>query len=111
MAATALAIVNGTGFLGITANSKLSAALFDRSHGMTFAQNAAEMRQIGVEIMQAHVASVDRSGGLVTSAAEAQSHFDIFAAHGLPATTFGGAPLTGTQTEASMTSGIWMGGC
>ena len=54
---------------------------------------------------------VDRPDGYVTSATEAQSHFDIFADHGLPATTFGGAPLTGTQMEASMTSGIWMGGC
>jgi hypothetical protein len=70
-----------------------------------------EVNQIGIEIMQAHVGAVDRSGGYVTSADEAQSHFNIFAAHGLPATTFGGTPLTGTQTEASMTSGIWMGGC
>jgi len=60
--------------------------------------------------MQAHVAAVNQFGSL-TSEQVAQYHFDVFRAHGLPASTFGGAPLTGSQTEAGLTSGIWMGGC
>lgn len=111
LAGIALGIVNNNTFLGQIANQRLQSAIVARSPTMHWQGVAREMQEIGVEIMQAHTALVDSSRGLVNSAAETQSHFDIFTAHRLPVTTFGGSSLTGTQTEASMTSGIWMGGC
>jgi len=60
--------------------------------------------------MRAHVNAVNTFGS-PSAEQVAQYHFDIFAAHGLSASTFGGAPITGSQGEAGLTSGIWMGGC
>jgi len=111
LAATALGIVRNNTALGVAANTRLISAIVSRN-GANPGRDAInrEVNQIGIEIMQAHVAAVNQFGS-PTSEQVAQYHFDIFRAHGLPASSFGGAPLTGSQTEAGLTSGIWMGGC
>ena len=57
--------------------------------------------------MQSHVALLSVTSS-PTAGQIADYHFDAFAAHDLPRTTFGGAPVTGTETEAELTSGIWL---
>lgn len=111
LAATALGIVRSNTALGVAANTRLISAIISRN-GANPGRDAInrEVNQIGIEIMQAHVALVNAPGS-PTAEQVAQYHFDIFAAHGLPPSTFGGAPITGSQTEAGLTSGIWMGGC
>jgi hypothetical protein len=69
-----------------------------------------EVNQIGMEIMRAHIVAVDTFGS-PSAEQVARYHFQIFQAHGLPASTFGGAPISGTEAEAGMTSDVWMGGC
>jgi RHS repeat-associated protein len=116
LAATALGIVRNNTVGGRIANGLLGNAISRRdgtyNGRMPVITPAirAEINQIGIELMQAHVALVNAPGS-PTAEQVAQYHFDIFAAHDLPASTFGGAPLTGSQTEAGLTSGIWMGGC
>ena len=111
LAATALGIVRSNTALGVAANTRLISAIVSRN-GANPGRAAInrEVHQIGVELMQAHVAAVNQFGS-PTAEQVAQYHFGIFAAHGLPASTFGGAPITGSQTEAGLTSGIWMDGC
>lgn len=94
--------------LGVGANTRLISAIISRN-GANPGRSALnqEVNQIGIELMQAHVAAVNQFGS--PSAEQiAQYHFNVFGAHGLPASTFGGAPLSGSQTEAGLTSGIWM---
>ena len=107
LGSTAQSIVNDASGLGWTANAILQGAIADRSPSMGVRAIQAEANQIGVEIMRAHVNAVNTFGS--PSAAQiAAYHFQVFNAHGLPSSTFGGAPITGTQTEARATSRIWM---
>jgi hypothetical protein len=115
LAGTALGIVQNNTMAGTFANGLLAGyieqreGLAGRRIGYAAVQN--EVQAIGVQLMQAHVAAVGASNGNLSAAAIAQYHFNVFAAHGLPARTFGGAQLTGTQGEASVTSPIWRNGC
>lgn len=110
LAETALGIVNHNTFLGQQANFFLQNAIVKRSPTIHWQAVAREINQIGIELMRAHMNAVNTFGN-PSSEQVAQYHFDVFAAHGLPASTFGGAPIFGTQIEARATSIIWMGGC
>mgnify|MGYP007081798730 FL=1 len=112
MAKTAQSIINNSNFSGGYANAKLAGAINIRNgaNGVSASAYAVgkEMNQIGVELMRAHVNAVNTFGS--PSAGQiAAYHFQVFAAHGLPNTTFGGALFTGTEAEAALTSPIWMG--
>ena len=107
LAGTALSIVNNSDFSGQYANFRLRQAIITRSPTMNPGAISQEVEQIGVELMQAHVAAVDSSGANLSAGDIARYHFRIFEAHGLPASTFGGAALTGTEAEAGIYSGVW----
>jgi hypothetical protein len=104
--ATGLSIVNDTG-LGWVANGRLQSAISDAHSDWSAASVRYEANKIGVQIMQAHVAAVGSSGGNLSAGDIARYHFRIFEANGLPASTFGGAALTGTEAEAGIYSGVW----
>lgn len=74
-----------------------------------------DLNEVGIRIMQAHVAAVDAdklgTPGLLSPRQAAAYHHDVFAEYGLPATTFGGTPMTGGLWEASATKAIWCRGC
>lgn len=54
----------------------------------------AELKMIGVEVMQAYVASTDSSGGFVpTLSQSAEFHYRVFQSHNLPSTVYGATPL------------------
>jgi RHS repeat-associated protein len=106
MAATASSIVNNSNFSGQFANVRLRDAISSRSPGMSTSAISAEVQQIGVQLMRQHVNAVNTFGS--PSAGQiAAYHFAVFGAHGLPNTTFGGSMITGTETEAALTSPIW----
>ena len=67
---------------------------------------SAEVQQIGVQIMQTYVGAVSQFGN-VSAQQFADIHYTIFEAHGLPDTTFGGAPLFGSDLETAATSPAW----
>ena len=105
LGATALSIVNDSGVRGVLANDRLWYALKDA--GTPIPQIDGMVQQIGVEIMRAHVNAVNTFGS--PSAAQiAAYHFQVFGSHGLSNRTFGGSSITGTETEASLSSGLWM---
>lgn len=106
LADTALGIVGNSTILGKLANGRLHDAIIKRSPNMTNAAVAKEMNQIGIEIMQAHMAAVIKFGN-ISAEDIAQYHHDVFAHHGLPASTFGGTAITGTNAEAGFYSLIW----
>ena len=125
LARTALDIVNDRGFLGMTANARLFDAISERNGGSTIAPNGmiidtpivrqqsvssifAEIDQIGVELAQAHVDAVDFRRGNVSASDIARYHFAVFAKYGLPPTTFGGSPNTGTTLEAEILAGLYL---
>jgi uncharacterized protein RhaS with RHS repeats len=103
---TALSIVNNVG-LGAAANGKLGWAILQRSPNIGAFGARFEITRIGTTLMQQHVAAIDRVGS-PTAEQIAEYHFDVFKDAGLPASTFGGSPMTGTTTEASMTAFIWL---
>jgi RHS repeat-associated protein len=106
--ATALSIFHHDGFGGNVANQKLVAAILMRSPGSIPSEIISEIRDIGAELMRAHVNAVAQLNGLLSAEDIAGYHFDVFAMHGLSQRTFGGTPLTGTVTESRFTSFIWM---
>ena len=125
LARTALDIVNDRGFLGMTANARLFDAISERNGGSTIAPNGmiidtpivrqqsvssifAEINQIGVELAQAHARTVTRLQGNVSASDIARYHFAVFAQYGLPPTTFGGSPNTGTTLEAEILAGLYL---
>ena len=108
MAATALAIVNNSSDIGMIANMRLRDAITTRSPGMSVGAVSAEVQQIGVQLMRAHVNAVNTFGS-PSAANIAAYHFQVFGAHNLPNTTFGGSMMTGTELEATLTSPVWMG--
>ncbi len=103
----ALDILDHEGFGGNFANQKLVAGILRRSPGTTPVSVISEARAIGVELMRAHVDAVVRFGDL-SAEDVANYHYNVFGMHGLPQTTFGGTPITGTRTEARLTAFIWM---
>lgn len=106
LAPTALGIVNDSSQLGKLANQRLRDAIEARSPGTAPAAVDSEMEQIGRDLMRRHARLLEDTSD-PSAAAIARYHFDEFAQHGLPATTFGGAPVTGTETEAGLTQGLW----
>jgi hypothetical protein len=111
IAETALDILNHDGLGGNLANQRLIGSLLVRSPGATPAALISEVRAIGVELMGAHAAAVTQFQGL-SAGNVAAYHFNVFARHGLPSTTFGGTPFSGTEREAERTAHLpalgWM---
>ena len=70
---------------------------------------------IGVDMMRAHRDAVTQDGvgilGKLSAKQIAEYHVEVFGTHGLPARTFGGAPFTGTPSEAKKTKVIWCPSC
>lgn len=92
----------------------------DPSSGMLYDKkqmNAArsEYRQIRTELAQAYLNAIahDDIGekGMLNSGQIWDIHNDVFARHGLGMTMFGGSFLTGTRTEAIITSVFWCPSC
>lgn len=75
----------------------------------------AEKLEIRVDLMRAHVAAVDADGigkpHFLSADQIADYHRQVFQRHGLPASTFGGTPLTGAPFEVIVFRGIWCGEC
>ncbi|TAK52188.1 MAG: RHS repeat-associated core domain-containing protein [Gammaproteobacteria bacterium] len=103
VAQTALNIVNHHGPSASFANQKLLAEILYRSPGSSSGAIVNEARQIGVELMQAHVAAVEQFGDL-SARTVAAYHFQVFDRHGVPPTAFGGTLVTGTALEAELTA-------
>ena len=104
----ALAIVDNVG-IGMVANSILEDAIIARNQmgigtGLTA---AAEANQIGVTLMRQHVAAVDLYRTPSPSQI-AKYHWQVFAAHFLRASTFGGTPISGAKWEAETFAGVWL---
>jgi putative transposase len=64
--------------------------------------------RFGAELMRAYLNLVDSTGS-ATAVEVAQYHAQIFRAHGLPARTSGGAPLSGRGVEARISKYAWLG--
>ncbi len=109
--ATGLSIVRDSWGLGAMANNRLESRIRGREYmagrSISDAAVAAEMQTIGVQLMNAHSALVQRSNGSFTAVDVADYHMAIFRAHGLPPDTFGGTPL-GSRNDARWTKPIWM---
>ena len=109
MGPIAEAVVNNVG-MGAEANNLLYTAIWYRSPTEGPDAIHAEIQTIGVELMQAHLNAVNVLGS-PTAAQIAQYHSRVFARHNLPGSTFGGAALTGSEFEASLTAPVWLDGC
>lgn len=109
--AVALDIVRDTWGRGAMANGRVEMAILrrevDAGSFPTLSAIENEVQQIGVEIMNAHSALVQRSNGSLTAVDVADYHIAIFKSHGLPPDTFGGTPL-GLRNDARWTKPIWM---
>ncbi|WP_345548833.1 hypothetical protein [Microbulbifer aestuariivivens] len=76
-----------------------------------------DMQDVRVRLMNAHASKVaeDTQGvpGLLNARQVADYHFDVLRSIGLPAATFGGAPLTGTLLEVDFWRQVydWCAGC
>jgi len=107
-AETALGVVLDDTPIGWMANKGLQG---------TAALNGVEYNDLGVNIdlMNAHAGAVasDTSGtiGLLSPSQIASYHHDIFGGMGLPNSTFGGTPITGTMFDLTLTAPIWCSQC
>jgi hypothetical protein len=85
LAGTALSIVNNSDFSGQYANFRLRQAIITRSPTMGPEAISREAQQIGVQLMQAHVAAIDAFGSPTTGDIAAY-HRNVFNAHGITVT-------------------------
>lgn len=107
LAGTALSIVNNAFWgAGVVANLRLRNFINERTPGMTASAVSAEVQQIGVQLMQQHVAAIDKFGSPNTSQI-ADYHNQIFNSHGLPNSTFGGTMFGGAGITNFITG--WAG--
>lgn len=101
-------VVDNAYILGCIANERT--LLFAGDYGQS-----VSLTSIGIDIMEAHADAVqsDTFGipGNLRASDVATYHFQVFAIFGLPPRTFGGAPLTGTSSEAEKTKFIWCPSC
>ncbi len=101
-------VVDNAYILGCIANERT--LLFADDYGQT-----VSLTSIGIDMMEAHADAVqsDTFGilGKLRASDVATYHFQVFAIFGLPPRTFGGAPLTGTSSEAEKTKFIWCPSC
>jgi hypothetical protein len=102
-----LAVLNNEWFSGRMANVSVVEQILKRSPGSSPSAVVGEVREIGVQMMQAHAAAV-RDFGSPSAGQIAQYHYRVFDIHGLPASTFGVSPYTGSEPEARLTSFIWL---
>jgi RHS repeat-associated protein len=106
LGATSLSIATNSSFWGQFANVRLRDTISSRSPSMSTSAISAEVQQIGIELMRAHVRAVDGFGN-PSPMQIAGYHFRVFKNHNLPNTTFGGSMITGTQAEAWFTWPGW----
>jgi len=105
---TGLQVVMNEGFLGVTANFGLAG---------TAMINGIEYNEydINIKLMNAHAnaVSIDTAGtiGLLHHSQITAYHHDVFSSMGLPTSTFGGTPVTGSANESGIWSSIWCSGC
>lgn len=96
-------------FGGQAINNRLEA--YDK----VFGTGTLNLEEVGIKLMNAHVAWTDSDKlgvrGLLSPRQIATYHHDVFAEYGLPSTTFGGTPITGSLWEASATASVWCTGC
>jgi RHS repeat-associated protein len=82
--------------------------------GTYFSQTGStmgEIRQIGVEVMNAYVSITNRNEGHIPSLAQSTAfHYDIFKAHNLPSGVYGGTPLGYGPTGAMRNWGDFQAG-
>jgi hypothetical protein len=74
-----------------------------------------EYNQIRLQLAVANMVAVDQDlSGVphyLSAIQVAGYHWDVFAAHGLSAQTFGGSMLTGTRFDVWLYGGLWCGTC
>jgi hypothetical protein len=74
-----------------------------------------DIDKVRVDLANAHVSAVDGDTrgirGLLSPKQITVYHHEVFAAHGLPSTTFGGTPFTGNSEGLYPHRGLWCNGC
>ena len=81
---------------------------FLRYNGATKMTAMAEYRQVRSELASAYEREMAHdSNGRAGINQIYDIHAEVFAAHNLPMTLFGGSPITGTRAEAIATSPLW----
>ena len=107
-AETALRVVMNDWPLGKAANFGLAGTAI--INGITY-----DEYDVNVMLMQAHGKAVNRDKRGIPRILHheqiTQYHHRIFNSMGLPATTFGGTPFTGTLGESRIWAPLWCGGC
>jgi hypothetical protein len=105
---TALKVAMNEGFLGWAANFGL------RGTAMLNGVDYVEY-DVNIALMDAHGRAVnsDQRGfpGLLHHEQITAYHHKVFGDMGLPSSTFGGTPFTGTRWESGEWSNIWCWGC
>ncbi|WP_447894313.1 RHS repeat-associated core domain-containing protein [Vreelandella sp. GE22] len=91
-----------------SANFRLKSAAFFRGIDI-------DTKDVQVRLMNAHANAVEQDDlgvpGLLNPVQIAEYHHDIFNDLGLPNSTFGGTPITGTPGEATVWDWLWCKGC
>jgi RHS repeat-associated protein len=101
-----LTTYTNSSILGQEANMRLRDAILDRSPTMTSDQISAEVQQVGVDLMRQYAGAVSRYGN-VNASRFADIHYAVFAAHGLPRSTYGASPIFGSHLEAELSSPLY----
>ncbi len=107
LAGTALSIINNSNFSGEYANVRLRDYVSSRSPGMSSGEISAEVQQIGVDLMRAHIAAIDALGS-PTPSDIADYHNDVLNSHGLPSSAFGGTMVFDSAGLTNLLTG-WAG--
>ncbi|CCQ72380.1 hypothetical protein [Magnetospira sp. QH-2] len=96
-------------FGGKQVNDRLEA--FSRA----YAGKSVDQDKVRQDLMEAHIEAVEEDDRGVLGLLDPEQIYDyhkgVFSKHGLPSTTFGGTPLTGSRWEANLWSGLWCSDC
>lgn len=100
-----VSVVDDAYLLGCLANSRL----------LTFAAKASvsvDLTTVGFDVIEGHVDVTEIVQSKLSAQQIAQYHHTVFAAYGLPPTTFGGTPFgDGDVAQANRTKIIWCRSC
>lgn len=107
LAATALGIVNNDTLEGQLANNRLQDDIVTYFPRMQSMDVANKMQGIGVALMRAHVAAIDRFGSPNLDQIT-DYHRDVFRRNGLPGSTFGGTAIGGSAILTNLVT-KWAG--
>ncbi len=96
-------------FGGTSINTRIEA------YSRVYTGQSADLGVIRIDLMNAHIGATDADTegviGLLNPSQVYDYHQDVFGRYGLPSTTFGGSPLTGSRLEADWTRRIWCSRC